>query len=63
MFERTGHYSDVQEPSTLRPQQVVDAHATRIKHLRAQARSARRQQTKPATIPAHANTAQPAARR
>ncbi|CAM5655770.1 DUF317 domain-containing protein [Streptomyces purpurascens] len=63
MFERTGHYSAVQEPSPLRPQQVVDAHATRIKHLRAQARSARRQQTKPATIPAHASTAQPAARR
>lgn len=63
MFERTGHYSAVQEPTPLRPQQVVDAHATRIKHLRAQARSARRQQTKPATAPANASTAQPAARR
>ncbi|MER5346748.1 hypothetical protein ABT030_41980 [Streptomyces mirabilis] len=63
MFERTGHYSAVQEPSPLRPQQVVDAHATRLKSLRAKARSARCQQMKPATAPAHASTAQPAARR
>ncbi|MFE2521986.1 DUF317 domain-containing protein [Streptomyces mirabilis] len=63
MFERIGHYSAVQEPSPLRPQQVVDAHATRIKHLRGRARSVRRQQTKPAPTPAHANTAQLAARR
>ncbi|WP_277441073.1 DUF317 domain-containing protein [Streptomyces sp. SPB162] len=63
MFERTGHCSAVQEPSALRPQQVVDAHATRIKHLRARTHSAGSQQTKPATAPAHASTAQPAARR
>lgn len=63
MYDRTGHYSAVQEPSPLRPQQVVDAHATRLKSLRAQARSARRQQTKPATTPANVGTAQPAARR
>ncbi|MDX3308022.1 DUF317 domain-containing protein [Streptomyces sp. ME08-AFT2] len=63
MYDRTGHYSAVQEPSPLRPQQVVDAHATRLKSLRAQARSARRQQTKPATTPANVSPAQPAARR
>ncbi|MET7737295.1 DUF317 domain-containing protein [Streptomyces sp. NPDC005402] len=63
MYDRTGHYSAAQEPSPLRPQQVVDAHTARIESLRARARSARRQQTKPATAPAKAHTAQPAARR
>ncbi|MBW1597303.1 DUF317 domain-containing protein [Streptomyces sp. JJ38] len=63
MYDRTGHYSAVQEPSPLRPQQVVDAHTTRIKALRAQARFARRQQTKPATTPAKAGPAHPVARR
>ncbi|MEU1528120.1 DUF317 domain-containing protein [Streptomyces fagopyri] len=63
MYDRTGHYSAVQEPSPLRPQQVVDAHATRLKSLRAQARSARRRQTKTVTPPAHASTALLAARR
>lgn len=63
MYDRTGHYNAVKEPSPLRPQQVVDAHTERIKSLRAQARSARRQQTKPATTPANASPAHPAARR
>lgn len=63
MYDRTGHYSAVQEPSPLHPQQVVDAHTARIKSLRAQARSARRRQTKPATTPARAATVHPAARR
>lgn len=63
MFERIGHYSAVQEPSPLRPKQVVDAHTTRIKSLRAQAHSIRRQQTKPAKSPAYTGTTQPAARR
>lgn len=63
MYDRTGHYSVVQEPSPMRPQQVVDAHTARIESLRARARSARRQQTKPAPTPAKAHTAQPAARR
>ncbi|MFD3580869.1 DUF317 domain-containing protein [Streptomyces sp. NPDC058683] len=63
MYDRTGHYSAVQEPSPLRPQQVVDAHAARIESLRAQARAARRHQTKPATTPAKARAFQPAARR
>ncbi|WP_435598685.1 DUF317 domain-containing protein [Streptomyces anulatus] len=63
MYERTVHYSAVQEPSPLRPQQVVDAHTSRIRSLRMQARSARRQQTKPATTPANTNPARPAARR
>nr|WP_196789526.1 DUF317 domain-containing protein [Streptomyces caniscabiei] len=43
MYDRTGHYSAVQTPSALRPQQVVDAHTTRIDSLRARARSTRRQ--------------------
>ncbi|MFF3976523.1 DUF317 domain-containing protein [Streptomyces sp. NPDC001828] len=63
MYERTGHCSAVQEPSSVRPQQVVDAHTTRLKALRAKARSARRQQTKPATTPASARTVTSAARR
>src|SRR5690606_41024650 len=45
MFDRTAHYSAVQEPSPLRPQQGVDAHTARVKTLRAQARAVRRQQT------------------
>ncbi|MFE3389518.1 DUF317 domain-containing protein [Streptomyces anulatus] len=63
MYERTAHYSAVQKPSPLRPQQVVDAHTNRISSLRAQRRSARWQQTKPATTPANTNPAAPAARR
>ncbi|WP_406463322.1 DUF317 domain-containing protein [Streptomyces sp. NBC_01622] len=63
MYDRTGHYSAVQEPSPLRPQQVVDAHTTRLKSLRTQARSTRRQQTKPTTTRATACPARPAARR
>ncbi|MFC9856256.1 MULTISPECIES: DUF317 domain-containing protein [unclassified Streptomyces] len=62
MYDRTGHYSAVQEPSPLRPQQVVDAHTKRINALRSQGRPARRQQTKPATPPAKAGPAHPAAR-
>lgn len=63
MFDRTAHYSVVQRPSPLTPQQTVDAHTTRINSLRAQARSARRQRTKPAATPAPTGTAQPAALR
>ncbi|MGW5096389.1 DUF317 domain-containing protein [Streptomyces nodosus] len=63
MFDRTAAYGVVQKPSPLTPQQTVDAHTARIKSLRAQARSARRQQTKPATTPATAGTARPASRR
>ncbi|MER5538855.1 DUF317 domain-containing protein [Streptomyces mirabilis] len=63
MYDHTGHYSAVQKSSPLRPQQVVDAHTARIESLRARARSARRQQAKPATTPAQARTAPPAARR
>ncbi|KUO04687.1 DUF317 domain-containing protein [Streptomyces caeruleatus] len=63
LYDRTGHYSAVQEPSPLRPQDVVDAHTARLESLRAQARSARRHQTKPATTAAKTGPAQPAARR
>ncbi|WP_217572319.1 DUF317 domain-containing protein [Streptomyces sp. GbtcB7] len=63
MFDRTATYGVTQKPSPLTPEQTVDAHTTRVKALRAQARTARRQQTNPATAPAHASTAQPAARR
>ncbi|MEU9246961.1 DUF317 domain-containing protein [Streptomyces sp. NPDC048385] len=48
MYDRTAHYSAVQEPSPLTPQQVVDAHTTRLDALRFQARAARRRQ-RPAT--------------
>lgn len=60
MYERTGHHSAVKEPSPLRPQQVADAHITRINALRARARSARRQQTKPTPAPATSTRAAPA---
>ncbi|MFE4546663.1 DUF317 domain-containing protein [Streptomyces sp. NPDC056785] len=63
MFDRTAHHSAVKEQSPLRPQQVIDAHTTRMKAIRAQARIARRPQTTPATRPAPASAAQPAARR
>ncbi|MEU3093224.1 ROK family protein, partial [Streptomyces massasporeus] len=35
MYDRTGHYSAAQEPSPLRPQQVVDAHAADVGRLAA----------------------------
>lgn len=63
MFDRTAHYSVVQRPSPLTPQQTVDAHITRIKSLRTQARSARRQMATTAAVPAPTSTARPAARR
>ncbi|MGW3835111.1 DUF317 domain-containing protein [Streptomyces microflavus] len=63
MYERTAHYSAVQKPSPLHPQQVVDAHTTRINSLRAHARSARRQQAKSATAPANTIPTRPAVRR
>lgn len=64
MYEHTVHYSAVHEPSPLTPQQVVDAHTTRLDALRAQARAARRRQ-RPTTAkpPAPTSTARPAARR
>ncbi|WP_408058268.1 DUF317 domain-containing protein [Streptomyces tauricus] len=61
MYDRTGHYNAVQEPSSLSPQQVADAHTARIESLRARVRSARRQHTKPATTPVRAHTTQSAA--
>ncbi|CAM5570158.1 DUF317 domain-containing protein [Streptomyces aurantiogriseus] len=48
MYDRTAHYSAVQEPSPLTTQQVVDAHTTRLDALRTQARAARRRK-QPAT--------------
>ncbi|MEW1599430.1 DUF317 domain-containing protein [Streptomyces sp. NPDC093808] len=63
MFDRTAHYSAVQEPSPLRPQQVVDAHTARVKAIRAQARAVRHQRTAPATPPAPTTAVQPTARR
>ncbi|WSQ12894.1 DUF317 domain-containing protein [Streptomyces sp. NBC_01231] len=51
MFDRTAHYSVVQEPSPLAPQQVVDAHTTRLAALRTKARSARRRQQPATTQP------------
>ncbi|WP_405884351.1 DUF317 domain-containing protein [Streptomyces sp. NBC_01384] len=63
MFDRTATYGVTQKPSPLTPEQTVHAHATRVKALRARARPTRRQQKNPVTAPAHASTAQPAARR
>ncbi|MGW4197106.1 DUF317 domain-containing protein [Streptomyces sp. NPDC005004] len=63
MYERTGHHSAAQKPSSLRPQQVVDAHTDRLSSLRAHARSVCRQQAEPMTIPAKPSSSQPAARR
>ncbi|MFB6553810.1 DUF317 domain-containing protein [Streptomyces sp. NPDC056405] len=63
MFDRTAHHSAVKEQSPLRPQQVVDAHTARMKAIRAQARTARRQQTAPATRPAPSIPVQTAAHR
>lgn len=44
MYDRTAHYSVVQEPSPLSPQQVVAAHTARLDALRTRARAARRRQ-------------------
>ncbi|MGW2822113.1 DUF317 domain-containing protein [Streptomyces sp. NPDC001443] len=44
MSDRIAHYSAVQEQSTLTPQQVADAHTSRLGALRTQARAARRRQ-------------------
>ncbi|WP_434595827.1 DUF317 domain-containing protein [Streptomyces sp. A5-4] len=63
MYDRTAHYSVVQVPSPLTPQQTVDAHTTRIDSLRSHARAARRQATKPATTPAPAGAVRPTVRR
>ena len=51
MYDRTAHYSAVQEPSLLTPQQVVEAHAARLDALRTQARAARRPQRLATTQP------------
>ncbi|MFC4612889.1 DUF317 domain-containing protein [Streptomyces maoxianensis] len=64
MFDRTAHYSVVQQPSPLTPEQVVAAHTTRLDTLRLQARAARRQQRlNPSTPPATTGIARPATRR
>ncbi|WP_342745294.1 DUF317 domain-containing protein [Streptomyces colonosanans] len=63
MYDRTAHHSVTKEPSPLRPEQVVEAHKTRLNMIRARARTARRQQSKPTTTPATSSTARPAARR
>ncbi|MFD5453860.1 DUF317 domain-containing protein [Streptomyces olivaceus] len=63
MFDRTAHSSAVKESSPLSPQQVADAHAARVKAIRAKVRAVRRQQTAPATPPTPTTAAQPAARR
>ncbi|MEN8655291.1 DUF317 domain-containing protein [Streptomyces sp. 21So2-11] len=63
MFDRTAHFNVLQQPSTLTPQQTVDAHTTRLNALRAHARAAHREATKPVTTPASTGPARPAARR
>ncbi|MFF3501137.1 DUF317 domain-containing protein [Streptomyces sp. NPDC003247] len=51
MHDRTAHYNAVQEPSPLTPQQVVDAHTTRLKTISTQAPAARRLQRLSTTKP------------
>ncbi|WP_341869059.1 DUF317 domain-containing protein [Streptomyces diastatochromogenes] len=63
MHDRTAHHSAVQNPSPLRPEQIVEVHTARLKTIRAQARAARRQNDKPTTAPAATTAARPAARR
>lgn len=60
MYERTTHYSAVQQPSPLTPQQVVAAHTSRLDAIRARARTTRRHP--PAPTPAKAPAVNPAAR-
>jgi hypothetical protein len=59
MYDRTAHYNAVQQPSPLTPQQVVDAHVTRLDGLRAKARTARRGQRPTTRAPAPPSTAAP----
>lgn len=58
MYDLTGHYGVTQERSSLTPEQVVEAHARRLKSSQAQARAARR----PGRSPAPAATAVATAR-
>ncbi|MGC4951116.1 DUF317 domain-containing protein [Streptomyces sp. DT224] len=52
MYERLGHHSAVHVRSQVRPEQVVEAHASRLRTIRARVRSSRRQQESPVTSPA-----------
>ncbi|WP_406149362.1 DUF317 domain-containing protein [Streptomyces anulatus] len=64
MYDRTAHYRAVQKPSALSPEQVVQAHADRLKTIRAQVRAARRRPTTtPPTAPAPSGTHRATARR
>ncbi|TQK98983.1 uncharacterized protein DUF317 [Streptomyces puniciscabiei] len=63
MYDRTAHYSVVQQPSPLTPQQVVAAHTARLDALRAQARAARRRQPKTTAAPAKTSTTRATAHR
>ncbi|MGW0710497.1 DUF317 domain-containing protein [Streptomyces sp. NPDC002643] len=59
MFDRTAHYSVVQGPSPLTPQQVVKAHTTRLESLRTQARRRQRPATTKAAGPPPATEVTP----
>ncbi|MEV3898396.1 DUF317 domain-containing protein [Streptomyces anulatus] len=64
MYDRTAHYRAVQKPSALSPEQVVQAHADRLKTIRTQVRAARRRPTTtPPTAPAPPATHRAPARR
>lgn len=64
MCEGLGHYSAVQQPSPLTPEQLVAAHAKRLDTIRVQARAARRQQEAAlTTTPARTGVSRSAARR
>ncbi|MFF5438873.1 DUF317 domain-containing protein [Streptomyces achromogenes] len=63
MYDRTAHHTVTQQRSTLTPQQIIEAHTTRLNALRAQARAARRHSTTAAAVPAPPAATPPAARR
>ncbi|MEU2263922.1 DUF317 domain-containing protein [Streptomyces sp. NPDC019645] len=51
MYDRTAHHSVVQKPSPLAPEQIVEAHTTRLAGIRSQARAAHRQRRPNAAMP------------
>ncbi|MYS36691.1 uncharacterized protein DUF317 [Streptomyces sp. KhCrAH-43] len=51
MYERLGHHSAVHVRSQVRPEQVVDAHSSRLRTIWSRARSASRQQATPVPSP------------
>lgn len=63
MYDRTALPSVTQQRSTVTPEQIIEAHKTRLNSLHALARAARRHSTTAAAAPASSAAARPAARR